>query len=177
VVEPRYVATKEKLARAIGCRYQTLLDNWNDPERPKDHASGKARYNVEAHRQWMNARKTAHNFGSRNADKSQLGYPWNAREKALIEKNQISARRERFKLEVEMAEYVPRLVANRAIDIGNRIIRTELSKAFLSELPPRLEGLTSAEIRRVLIAKLKQLTEELPGMLLAAHGNGNGIKD
>lgn len=170
----KYVSTKELLARRIGISYFRLQTNWDRPDRPKDHSSGRSRYDVAAYREWVAKWKSAHNFGSRNADdRNELGYPWNAREKALIEKNQVSAQRERFKLEVEMAEYVPRLVVNRVIDTGNRIIRNELEKAFQSELPPRLEGLSSVEIRRVLLAKLRQLTETLPAQMTQVYGNGN----
>lgn len=125
----------------------------------------------------MNQWKSAHNFGTgRNADRGILEkYPYNEREKALIEKNQISAKRERFKLEVEMAEYVPRVVANRVIDTGNRIVRSEMEKAFANELPPRLEGLKAVEIRRVLLTRLRQLTDHLPNHIQKVYGaNGNG---
>jgi hypothetical protein len=146
---------------------------WKKEGRPKDHSPGDRRYDVEAYREWVRAFKSAYNFGSRNSDPVQK-YEFNEREKALIEKNQISAKRERFKLEVEMAEYVPRMVANRVIDTGNRIVRTEMEKAFANELPPRLEGLKAVEIRRVLLARLRQLTDHLPGHIQKVYGNGNG---
>ncbi len=162
-----------ELAQRLGCSHWTLTRTyWPRPDRPKDHDQGSGRYDVEAYRKWIQAFKSAHNFGSRNSDP--VTYEFNEREKALIEKNQISAKRERFKLEVEMAEYVPRVVANRVIDTGNRIVRTEMEKAFANELPPRLEGLKAHEIRRVLLTRLRQLTDHLPGHIQKVYGNGNG---
>lgn len=120
----------------------------------------------------MQGWKVAHNFGSRNADDN-FQYKPNEREQALIDKNKISAQRERFKLQVEMAEYVPRIEANRAIEIGNRIVLNELGKSFSSELPPRLEGLSSAEIRKVLLAKLRQLTNDIPKEIKKVYTNGS----
>ena len=172
----KYVATKTALARRLAISHYRLHENWDRPGRPKDHDEGKARYDVAQYREWIKSWRSGHNFGTgHNADAdAKYKYPFNERERALIEKNQISAKRERFKLEVEMAEYVPRVVANRVIDTGNRIVRTEMEKAFANELPPRLEGLKAVEIRRVLLARLRQLTDHLPGHIQKVYGNGNG---
>jgi hypothetical protein len=174
----------------LGISYRTLIsDYWKLPGRPENHSEGSSKYDIKAYRDWIQSFKSAHNFGKgrriagdtnevSRAEQSRSGppvtYEFNEREKALIEKNQISAKRERFKLEVEMAEYVPRVVANRVIDTGNRIVRTEMEKAFANELPPRLEGLKAHEIRRVLLTRLRQLTDHLPGHIQKVYGNGNG---
>lgn len=164
-----------ELARRLGCSHWTLTRSyWGRPGRPKDHSPGDTRYDVDAYRTWVQSIKSAHNFGSRNAS-DEFVYKPNEREKALIEKNQISAKRERFKLEIEMAEYVPRREANNAIEIGNRIVLNELAKSFGSELPPRLEGLTSGAIRKVLMDKLRQLRNDVPHAIQKVYNaNGNG---
>jgi hypothetical protein len=177
VLKGRYAPNKQILARKLCIAYRTLVtDYWKRPGRPENHSEGSSKYEVEAYRNWIRDFKSAHNFGSQQADEGAKDlYPFNERERALIEKNQISAKREKFKLEVEMAEYVPRVVANRVIDTGNRIVRTEMEKAFANELPPRLEGLKAAEIRRVLLTRLRQLTDHLPGHIQKVYGtNGNG---
>jgi hypothetical protein len=174
VSKGQYVATKAELARRCGISHYRLHENWQQPGRPKDHSPGRSRYEVNAYRDWIQSWKSAHNFGSRNASE-EFRYRPNEREQALIDKNKISAQRERFKLQVEMSEYVPRLIANRAIETGNRILRTELLKAFQSELPPRLEGLNVNVIRKVLLAKFHELTRHLPPTIQQQYnGNGNG---
>jgi hypothetical protein len=161
-----------ELAKRLGCSHWTLTRRyWDMPGRPKNHDPGSGRYDVDAYRIWVQSIRSAHNFGSRDAD--EFVYKPNEREQALIDRNKISAQRERFKLQVEMAEYIPRLEANRAIETGNRIVLNELQKAFQSELPPRLEGLTSAGIRKVLLAKLRQLAHDVPAAIKKVYANGD----
>jgi hypothetical protein len=49
-----------------------------------------------------------------------------------------------------MGEYIPREAAHRAVLACNALVVREFTKAFESELPPRLEGLTAVEIMKVL---------------------------
>ena len=96
------------------------------------------------------------------------GWSPNAREQSIIERNRIVAERERFKLKVEMAEYVPRVEANRQVEAGNYVVRRELHKALVMELPARLEMLKAAEIRKVTQAKYDEILSHLPGLILNA---------
>lgn len=168
VQDGRYVATKSALARRLGISYYTLVSSyWKRAGRPIDHSTGSAKYDVEAYRDWIATFRTAHNIGSVQP------YEWNERERGLIEKNRIAAAREKFKLEVEMGEYVPRISVNKTIDTGNAIVRREMEKAFGSELPPRLEGLKAGEIRRILMSRLVEIYQHLPGQLIGNGANGH----
>lgn len=171
--ESRYTDTKQKLAVRCGISYRRLLSNWDRPSRPKDHSQGSTRYDIVAYRNWIASWRSAHNFGSRNGE---FVYTPNERERALIEKNRIATQREKFRLEVEMAEYVPRVEANRQVEAGNFVVRRELHKALVIELPARLEMLKAAEIRKVTQTKYDEIVSHLPGLILNAL-NGTSTND
>jgi len=95
-----------------------------------------------------------------------LPYTPNERERALIEKNRIATQREKFRLEVEMSEYISRQQACQQIESANAIVRRELHKALVMELPARLEMLKAAEIRKVTQAKYDEIVSHLPGLIL-----------
>jgi hypothetical protein len=107
-----------------------------------------------------NQRLTNHSNGN--------GSSPNAREQSIIERNRIATQREKFRLEVEMSEYVPRVEANRQIEASNYVVRRELHKALVMELPARLEMLKAAEIRKVIQAKYDEIVSHLPGLILNA---------
>ena len=163
VRESRYTDTKQKLAVRCGISYRRLLSNWGRPSRPKDHSAGSTKYDVLAYREWIRSWRSAHNFGSRNGE---FVYTPNERERALIEKNKIATAREKFRLEVEMAAYIPRQQACQQIESANAIVRRELHKALVMELPARLEMLKAAEIRKVTQAKYDEIVSHLPGLIL-----------
>jgi hypothetical protein len=93
----------------------------------------------------------------------------NEREKAYAERAKIAAERERFRLEIEMAEYIPRIQANHQIEAANAVVRRELRKAMEFELPLRLEMLKAPEIRKVMSAKFRQIVAHLPGLILKVN--------
>ena len=95
-----------------------------------------------------------------------MPYTPNKRERALIEKNRIATQREKFRLEVEMSEYISRQQACQQIESANAIVRRELHKALVMELPARLEMLKAAEIRKVTQAKYDEIVSHLPGLIL-----------
>jgi len=168
VHESRYAATKTQLARRCGITYYRLLSNWDRSGRPKDHSPGKNRYDVEKYRNWINGWKSAHNFG--NGHNSEFAYKLNPREQAYADRATAAAAREKFRLEVEMAEYVPRLSANNQIEAANTVVRRELRKALEFELPPRLVGMTAAQMRVVMIDKLKEILSHLPHKIMGSNG-------
>ena len=90
----------------------------------------------------------------------------------------LSARK--FRLEVEMAEYVPPGEVNQQIEASNYVVRRELHKALVMELPARLEMLKAAEIRKVTKAKYDEIVSHLPGLILSAlngtSSNQSGIR-
>ena len=168
----RYAHNKATLAKCLGISYRTLVSHyWDRKDRPQNHSEGTSKYDIEAYRKWIETFKFAYNFGSRESNT--VIYEPNEREKALTEKNKASAAREKFKLEIEMGEYIPRISANRDVDTANAIVIRELYKAMEHELPPRLEMLKAAEIRKVLVTKINQIIAYLPQQFLKAR-NGNG---
>jgi hypothetical protein len=165
-VQSRYVATKVELARRCGVTYYTLTGYFKLPGHPRDHSPGSARYDVHPWREFIQAHRSAHNFGgAKNGD---VPYTPNERERALIEKNRIATQREKFRLEVEMAECISRQQACQQIESANAIVRRELQKALVMELPARLEMLKAAEIRKVTQAKYDEIVSHLPGLILKA---------
>jgi len=67
-----------------------------------------------------------------------------------------------------MAEYVPRVEANQQVEASNYVVRRELHKALVMELPARLEMLKAAAIRKVTQAKYDEIVSHLPGLILNA---------
>jgi hypothetical protein len=92
----------------------------------------------------------------------------------LIEKNRVATQREKFKLEVEMGEYVRRLDAVRDVETGNAVVRREIGKALEFELPPRLELLKAPQIRSILLAKFNHIFDHLPELITRSAHHGNG---
>ena len=156
-----YAKNKIQLAAAVGLSYRRLLDYFKDPNHPEDHSPGKARYNIKAWGRFIASRATAYNRGSKNGQ-----YPFSEREQLIIERNRIAIEREKFKLGVAMHEYVPRDEVNRAIGTANAVVRREIDRAISVELPPRLEGLSAMEIKKVLQQKFHEIFVSLPKCLL-----------
>lgn len=173
---PKNVPTKARLSRELGISYYTLVTKyWNRPGRPKDNSPGSARYNVQAYRDWISPMKSAHNFGTghSNGNGSNGHLPYNEREQSIIEKNRIAAMAARFDLDVKMGEYVHRLQVNRDIDTANAIVKRELVKLMQHVLPPKLQGLSAAEMSKIAMDELNRVLKFLPGHFeKAASGTG-----
>jgi hypothetical protein len=158
-------------ARLIPCRYALLLERRRLPGFPPDHAlSGRDRYDIEAIRAFINATKSAHNFGLRS---QKLIIPLNEREQAYADRAKVAAEREKFKLDIEMGEYIPRVQANRQIESAHAVVRRELRKALEFELPPRVEMMKAPEIRKIMAAKFKEIVSHLPSQITGINGNGS----
>jgi hypothetical protein len=162
------VGALTQVARLIGCRYQTLLEYRKYPGFPPDRSpSGRAKFDVGAIRAFVHAAKSAHNFGGFH--KPVL----NEREQAYADRAKLMAEREKFKLAIDMAEYVKRDQANRQIESANAVVRRELRKALEFELPPRVEMMRAPEIRKIMVQKLKDISAHLPNMIMSVNGNGH----
>ena len=162
----RYAKNKIELAAAVGLSYRRLLDYFRDPNHPEDHSPGKARYDIEAWGRFIASRATAYNRGSKNGQ-----YPISEREQLIIERNRIAIEREKFKLGVAKREYLPRDEVNRAIGTANAVVRREIDRAISVELPPRLEGLSALEIKRILRRKFDTIFASLPKRFANAYGD------
>ena len=153
----------------VPVRYATLLEKRKLSGFPPDHSnSGNERYNIDAIRAFIHATRVAHNAGGFH--KPVL----NEREQAYADRAKSAAERERFKLAIDMAEYVKRDQANRQIESANAVVRRELRKALEFELPPRVEMMRAPEIRKIMVQKLKDISAHLPQQIMGVNGYGNG---
>jgi len=169
VGKAKNVPTKARLASELGVSYYTLVTRyWDKPGRPKDNSPGSARYNVQAYRDWIGGFKSAHNFGTGHNGNG--AFPTNEREQALIDKKKIEIERERFKLDVERREYLKRTEVNEQISTCNSLIRRELYKAFEYDLPPRVEGLSALEIKKMNRRRLDEILHALPKLFINSDG-------
>jgi hypothetical protein len=166
VRQRRYAKNKIELAAAVGLSYRRLLDYFRDPNHPEDHSPGKARYDIAAWSRFIASRATAHNRGSRNGQ-----YPISEREQLIIQRNRIAIEREKFKLGVAKHEYLARDEVNRAIGTANAAVRREIDRAISVELPPRLEGLSAMEIKKILWQKFDAIFVSLPKRFANAYGD------
>jgi hypothetical protein len=154
----RYAPTKAALSRRLGISYYTLIQRFGKlPDRPRDHSPGSARYDVEAWHDFIQARKSAHNFGHNGNN----GFGPSERDKAIIEQKRIATEREKFKLDVERGKYELKDDVVAAITRNITALFRELDKAFRHELPPRFEGLSAGDIAKMSGRKLNELRERL----------------
>lgn len=167
----QYVDTKTKLAQRLGIRYATLLEYFNIPGHPANRSFGDGRYDVSGWHDWIRERKQAKLFTI--VDGKQLVQP-NARELALIERNQIAAEAARFDLSIKQGEYVARINANRDVDTANTICIRELTKLMQHTLPIKLVGLTPGEIAKVAMEELNRVLRYMPGHFKRAADGSNG---
>ena len=160
-----FVNTKIALAHAIPCSRDQLNKMLVLLDAPRKRRAG---FDVEAWRQFARTQITNPNA---MINRQQRGVGSNGqkyepfiseRDKSIIEKNKIQARREVFELDVKMGEYIARDAVNQQIDTANGIVISELRKSLGLELPPRLEGLSAGEIKKKLLAKLDSIFERLP---------------
>ncbi len=164
----KYAATLMEVARRVPIRYATLLEKRKLPGFPPDHSPGKAKFDVDAIRQWIHAHKSAHNFNNNGN-----GYSGNEREQALIRKKNIEIERDTFKLDIERGRYELKTVVREQILTHVNALFRELDKAFRHELPPRLEGLSAGEIAKQNGKRLTELRERLAKHFESNGSNGN----
>jgi hypothetical protein len=173
VVQSKYAATKADLARKLGISYYTLVTKyWRREGRPKDHAPGRARYDVQAYKDWISGFKYAHNFGQGH-NGSNNGYHFNERERALIEEKKIRAESARFDLEVKRGEWISRIEAFRDIETSDAIVIRELKKGFEHTLPPKLDMVKASEARKILCDWFDTMRRYMPGMILQGAKNNS----
>ena len=150
----RYAKNKSELAKRIPCARVTLDKLMRRRDRPDDHSEGNNRYDVQEWQAYARPLISAHNAKAKREAIANGHVDADAfigeRERSIIEKNKVTAQLAAFKLDVEMGEYIPREAAHRAVLACNALVVREFTKAFESELPPRLEGLTAVEIMKVL---------------------------
>jgi hypothetical protein len=157
-----------EVARRVPVRYETLLKKRKEPDFPPDHnLSGPERYDVIAIREYLRRKKSAHNAYPIDDYKAP---PLNEREQAYADRAKVAADREKFKLAIEMSEYVPRISANRQIESANAVVRRELRKAMEFELPPRVEMMKAPEIRKIMVAKFRDIVAHLPSLITGTNG-------
>jgi hypothetical protein len=158
-----HAKNKRVLAVALGIGQQALKRLFDRNDHPKQVAG--QGYDIA---QWQRYADNNIAFWNR-PDSGARGAMINAREQALIRKNEISAERERFKLDIERGKYEEKSVTAERVLRNVTALFKELDKAFRHELPPRLAESSVGEIARILGAKLDEQRQQLYESF-----NGNG---
>jgi len=176
----KYAATKIRLAHELGIKYHTLCDWFNEPDHPPNHSPGDTQYDIQAWREWIGRRTKGHWFtgnrgSSGNGQVMGQMFAASEREKALTAKAAVEAERATFKLAVERGEYLERQDVCNKVETVCSVVRRELNKRLLHEMPPRLEGLKASEMKRPMRGIVDQLADHLCNEFASyAVGAGGG---
>jgi hypothetical protein len=170
----KFAANKTELAREVDLTRSGLQNFFQMPGHPETRSDG--RHDVEAWRSFVQAHRFTQSSG-RNGNG--VKYEPSEREKAITAKNLADAERARFKLKVETGEYLLRERVCLDVETAHSVVRRELSKRLLHECPPRVEGLSAIEIKRVLRKVVDELSDALCGQLkdfaLGVAGGSSGV--
>jgi hypothetical protein len=156
----RFAKNKVELGKLVELSRPSLQRYFAMPGHPEPRADG--RHDVKAWRAFIQARRSAPNYASNG---NGARYELTAREEALIAKTQAEAERARFKLKVEVGEYLPRVDVCHQVESVCLLVRRELNRRLIFELPPRIEMTTAAEMRRPLRRIVDDLSNSLCGQL------------
>ena len=89
----------------------------------------------------------------------------NPRDAAFISRQKVAEERDRFNLDKERGLYWLREQASGFIRKHYGILSRELEKAFVHELPPRIEGLSANEIAKVCKKRLLEIQNNVRRLL------------
>jgi hypothetical protein len=151
-----FAKNKVELGKLVELSRASLQRYFELPGHPKPRADG--RHDVEAWRAFIQAHRSAPNYASNG---NGARYEPTPREKALTERAAIEAQRARFRLMVEVGEYLPRQDVCFQVETAHSTVRRELNKKLLHEMPPRLEGLKAGEMKRPLRKLIDALSDHL----------------
>ena len=169
--ESRFASTLTEVSRRVPIRYATLIEKRKHPDFPPDHSTGKNKYDVITIREWLRANRVAHNSSEFERPK----FTPDPRQVAYAERAKAAAEREKFKLDIEMGEYLPRMSVQNQVEAAHHIVRRELVKALEQELPPRVANMNAAAVKAVMRAKLREILSHMSQRIMGGTGsNGNG---
>jgi hypothetical protein len=164
-----YAKNKIELARAVGLSRKGLERFFKMPDHPI--AKGDGRHPVEEWREFVGERRSRLKANGSNG----TTYGPNERERAMISKAEADAERTRFKLSVEQGKFLPRQDVLHQVEQANALVKRELNKALISELPPKLAScLSPSEMRKPLRRLAGDLCEQLSSQLMSLAAANNG---
>jgi hypothetical protein len=155
-----YASNKAELAKLVGLSRLGLERYFRTPDHPETRQDG--RHTVSEWVSFIQAHRISPN-GKRNGNHAE--FEPSEREKAITAKNLIEAERARFKLKVEVGEFLPRQDVCLQVETVHSTVRRELNKKLLHEMPPRLEGLKAIEMKRPIRQIVNELSDQLCGQL------------
>jgi hypothetical protein len=165
----RYARNKTELAKLVGLSRMSLQRYFELPDHPRPRSD--SALPVDAWVAFISANRTQPNYGSNGAK-----YEPSPREVALTQRASAEAARAQFRLSVEKGQYLPVTDICYQVETAHSAVRRELSKALLHEMPPRLEGLKAAEMKRPLRKLIDALSDHLWNEFTSlAVGAGGGV--
>ncbi len=171
----RYAKTKHVLAARIGISrpalyrlfargdYPPITNHGWDVEQWQRYADN----NIAT---WNRRSKNGTNGNGNGAHKLSP----NPKEAAYIARQQISAQKEQFDLDVKREKYELKSETRGVIASGFSMLTRELDKALRHELPPRLEGLSAGDIAKLLGKRFDEIRERVAKSLEGANGHAVG---
>jgi hypothetical protein len=158
-----FAKNKSELALRISVSRPTLSKLFKLSDHPENHGESANKYDVEKWRAFASEQLSAHNRGNaRNQGNGSNGHlPVNERDASVIEKNRVSAERDRFRLSKEKGECLLVVEVTKALDTKLGVVVRELYKAFEQEMPAKLEGMSALEIKKALSRKLESVFRDL----------------
>ena len=159
-----YAKNKRQLSAFIGVGQQALANLFLRNDHP-GQVRGQG-YNITQWQRYAD-NNVAHWRNQNNGSKAR-GDMINAREQALIRKNQVAADREQFKLDTERGKYWVRADVAELINRYAGTLWRELEKALVHELPPRDEGLSAGDIAKIHRQRIKAIRSSVDKILVIA---------
>jgi hypothetical protein len=154
-----FARNKLELARLLRLSRRGLDRFFLLPDHPESRSDG--RLPVEEWRAFVVARRSQPPHYGNNGNGGARKYEPTEREQALTMRASAEAARAQFRLSVEKGQYLPVTDICYQVETAHSAVRRELSKKLLHELPPKLEGLVAAEMKRPLRKLIEELSDNL----------------
>jgi hypothetical protein len=169
VPKRQYAKNKVLLAAAIELSRPALYRLFERVDHP-GQVPGKG-YNIE---QWQRyANENIATWNRRDPHKRNGNGSTNPRDAAFIKRQLLAAEKEQFDLDVKREKYCLKSETSDRVMRNFGLLVREGDKAFMHELPPRLEGLAAGEIAKVLGRRWSDIREKVARSLESNGSNGH----
>lgn len=99
----------------------------------------------------------------------------NLRDEAYIRRQEVEREKLQYDLDVKRGKYSPKVETQQQVMTCFGLLVREGDKAFLHELPPRLEGLSAGDIAKLLGKRWQEIRDRVATSLEGKNGHsGNG---
>lgn len=164
----RYAKNKHVLAARIGISRPALKRLFERGDYPKITNNG---WVVD---QWQKYADENISYWNRRDPQKRNGHvATNPRDAAFIKRQLLAAEKEQFDLDVKREKYCLKSETTDRIMKNFGLLVREGDKAFMHELPPRLEGLAAGEIAKVLGRRWSDIREKVARSLESNGSNGH----